>query len=108
MLEWENLHQSFSHWFDLRSFNVLNGGFLDERKTLILKNLCEVISLSRVVVPVIQGYEDAGDFTIKERLKTSVHINLIYYLCVGSIALCGLILLIILHKDWFVPFSPER
>lgn len=59
-------------------------------------------------MPVIQGYEDAGDFTIKERLRTSAHVNLIYYLCVGSIALCGVILLIILHKDWFVPFSPKR
>ncbi|KAH6773243.1 LMBR1-like membrane protein [Perilla frutescens var. hirtella] len=56
--------------------------------------------LTWAVVPVIQGYEDAGDFTIRERLKTSAHVNLIYYVCVGSIALCGLILLIILHKDW--------
>ncbi|KAL0384441.1 UNVERIFIED_CONTAM: LMBR1 domain-containing protein 2B [Sesamum radiatum] len=54
----------------------------------------------RVVVPIIQGYEDAGDFTIRERLKTSAHVNLIYYSCVGSIALCGVILLIILHKNW--------
>ncbi|XP_011087916.1 LMBR1 domain-containing protein 2 homolog A-like [Sesamum indicum] len=56
--------------------------------------------LTWVVVPIIQGYEDAGDFTIRERLKTSAHVNLIYYSCVGSIALCGVILLIILHKNW--------
>lgn len=111
MLEWKNLIHLFSYspWFDLRSLSVwLNVGFLDERNAHVLKDLCEVISLSRAVVPVIQGYEDAGDFTLKERLKTSAHVNLIYYLCVGSIALCGVILLIILHKDWFVPFSPKR
>ncbi|KAG6406769.1 hypothetical protein SASPL_134379 [Salvia splendens] len=58
------------------------------------------ISLSRAVAPVIQGYEDAGDFTIRDRLRTSVHVNLIYYLSVGSIALCGLVLLVVMHKDW--------
>lgn len=51
-------------------------------------------------MPVIQGYEDAGDFTVRERLKTSAQVNLIYYLCVGVVALCGLILLVIMHKDW--------
>ncbi|KAK4438154.1 LMBR1 domain-containing protein 2A [Sesamum alatum] len=56
--------------------------------------------LTWVVVPIIQGYEDAGDFTIRERLKTSAQINLIYYSCVGSIALFGVILLIIFHKNW--------
>ncbi|KAL8521145.1 hypothetical protein ACS0TY_011624 [Phlomoides rotata] len=56
--------------------------------------------LTWAAVPIIQGYEDAGDFTIRERLKTSAHVNLIYYLCVGSIALFGLILLIIFHKNW--------
>lgn len=54
------------------------------------------------MVPIIQGYEDAGDFTVTERLKTSVHANIVFHLCVGSIALCGLILLIILRTNWFV------
>ncbi|KAB2042627.1 hypothetical protein ES319_D02G228900v1 [Gossypium barbadense] len=56
--------------------------------------------LTWVVVPTIQGYEDAGDFTMVERLKTSLHENLVYYLCVGSIALVGLILFIIFSKNW--------
>ncbi|XP_059648014.1 uncharacterized protein LOC132294249 isoform X2 [Cornus florida] len=56
--------------------------------------------LTWAVVPIIQGYEDAGDFTVTERLKTSVHVNLVFYLCVGSVALFGLILLIMLHKNW--------
>ncbi|XP_012572400.1 uncharacterized protein [Cicer arietinum] len=46
------------------------------------------------------GYEDAGDFTVKERLKTSLHGNLVFYLCLGSVALSGLILLIALKKFW--------
>ncbi|KAL7206041.1 hypothetical protein ACSBR2_018873 [Camellia fascicularis] len=56
--------------------------------------------LTWAVVPIIQGYEDAGDFTVAERLKTSVHVNLVFYLCIGSIGLFGLVLLIILGKIW--------
>ncbi|RDX90810.1 LMBR1 domain-containing protein 2-like A, partial [Mucuna pruriens] len=36
--------------------------------------------LTWAVVPTIQGYEDAGDFTVRERLKTSLHGNLVFYL----------------------------
>ncbi|KAL1336581.1 hypothetical protein HN51_030944 [Arachis hypogaea] len=56
--------------------------------------------LTWAVVPLIQGFEDAGDFTVSERLKTSVHANLLFYLIVGSIGLFGLILLIMMHKTW--------
>lgn len=52
------------------------------------------------MVPLIQGFEDAGDFTVTERLKTSVHANLVFYLIVGSIGLFGFILLIMMHKNW--------
>ncbi|KAL0909631.1 hypothetical protein M5K25_020517 [Dendrobium thyrsiflorum] len=61
-------------------------------------------ALTWAVVPAIQGYEDAGDFTMKERLKTSVHVNLVFYLIVGSIGLLGLLLLIIMHGNWSVDF----
>ncbi|KAI4345274.1 hypothetical protein L6164_012411 [Bauhinia variegata] len=54
--------------------------------------------LTWAVVPLIQGFEDAGDFTVAERLKTSVHANLVFYLIVGSIGLFGVILLIMMHK----------
>ncbi|XP_059645449.1 uncharacterized protein LOC132287008 [Cornus florida] len=54
--------------------------------------------LTWAVAPLIQGYEDAGDFTVAERLKTSIHENLIFYLIVGSIGLFGFILLILMHK----------
>ncbi|KAJ4967339.1 hypothetical protein NE237_019188 [Protea cynaroides] len=57
--------------------------------------------LTWAVVPAIQGYEDAGDFTVKERLKTSVQGNLVFYLIVGSIGLFGF-LLIVLRGNWNV------
>ncbi|KAK3020151.1 hypothetical protein RJ639_005284 [Escallonia herrerae] len=53
-----------------------------------------------LIVPLIQGFEDAGDFTVKERLRTSIHVNLVFYLILGSIGLLGLVLLIIMRKDW--------
>ncbi|KAL0677430.1 hypothetical protein Bca4012_005411 [Brassica carinata] len=56
--------------------------------------------LSLAVVPLIQGFEDAGDFTVAERLKTSVHVNLVFYLVLGFIGLLGLILLIMMHRNW--------
>jgi hypothetical protein len=62
----------------------------------------KIIFLSRAVAPLIQGFEDAGDFTVSERLKTSVHVNLVFYLIVGSIGLFGIILLIMMHRTWFV------
>ncbi|KAF8772639.1 hypothetical protein HU200_005603 [Digitaria exilis] len=52
------------------------------------------------VVPTLQGYEDSGDFTFKERLKTSIHKNMTYYAIVGSTGLFGLILIIIMRHDW--------
>ncbi|XVF15251.1 hypothetical protein REPUB_Repub09cG0134800 [Reevesia pubescens] len=56
--------------------------------------------LTWAVVPLIQGFEDAGDFSMTERLKTSVHVNLVFYSIVGSIGLVGLILLITMHRNW--------
>lgn len=57
-------------------------------------------------MPLIQGFEDAGDFTVKERLKTSLRVNFIFYLVVGSIGLFGLILLITMRKIRFVSQPP--
>ncbi|XP_051117570.1 uncharacterized protein LOC127242177 isoform X2 [Andrographis paniculata] len=57
--------------------------------------------LTWLAVPLLQGYEDAGDFTMQERLKTSVHVNLIFYSIVGAIGIFGLILLISMRKNWF-------
>ena len=61
-----------------------------------------MLFLSRTVVPLIQGFEDAGDFTMTERLKTSVHVNLVFYLILGAIGFIGLILLIMMHKHRLV------
>lgn len=57
--------------------------------------------LTWLAVPLLQGYEDAGDFTLQERLKTSIHVNLIFYSIVGAIGVFGLILLITMRKNWF-------
>lgn len=62
----------------------------------------ETISLSRSIVPILQGYEDAGDFTVTERLKTSLRQNLFFAMCIGSVSLCGLVLLVTLRKNWYV------
>ncbi|KAI3814101.1 hypothetical protein L1987_18846 [Smallanthus sonchifolius] len=67
-----------------------------------------LISIHKLVVPLIQGYEDAGDFSGRERLKTSIHVNLIFYLILGLIGLFGLTLLIMMQKDWFVSFHEWR
>lgn len=75
---------------------------LQHKYALVQIDLYVTICLSRAVVPIIQGYEDAGDFTLTERLKTSLHANLFFHMCVASIALCGLILLFILRANWFV------
>ncbi|KAL8239539.1 hypothetical protein R6Q59_016106 [Mikania micrantha] len=56
--------------------------------------------LTWAVVPILQGFEDAGDFTVAERLKTSLHVNLMFYAIIGSVALFGLILLILMHNNW--------
>ncbi|KAI3827855.1 hypothetical protein L1987_01942 [Smallanthus sonchifolius] len=61
--------------------------------------------LTWAVVPILQGFEDAGDFTVTERLKTSLHVNLLFYAIVGSVAVFGLILLIFLHNNWFVFYT---
>lgn len=56
-------------------------------------------------MPILQGYEDAGDFTMTERLKTSAHANLVFYLCVGAIGLVGLVLLIVVQEYRFISNS---
>ncbi|MCO5596987.1 hypothetical protein L7F22_051059 [Adiantum nelumboides] len=54
--------------------------------------------LTWLIVPLLQGYEDAGDFTVTRRLKTSIHVNLVFYLSVGMVGLLGIAILLILHK----------
>ena len=49
---------------------------------------------SRLIVPMLQGYEDAADFTMSKRLKTSVRGNLIFYASVGTIGVVGAVILL--------------
>ncbi|TYI50209.1 hypothetical protein E1A91_D12G085400v1 [Gossypium mustelinum] len=60
---------------------------------------CSLSIIILVVVPLIQGFEDAGDFSVTERLKTSVRVNLVFYSVVCSIGLVGLILLILMNRN---------
>ncbi|KAK8636546.1 hypothetical protein V6N13_124291 [Hibiscus sabdariffa] len=73
---------------------------LEDEQSSEQNNIYSRPELMMVVVPTIQGYEDAGDFTVAERLKTSIHANLIFYLCVGSLGLVGVILFIIFRRNW--------
>lgn len=59
--------------------------------------LLELVILEHISVNL--GYEDAGDFTVTERLKTSIHRNLVFYLIVGSIGVIGLILLVTMRRN---------
>ncbi|XP_024534652.1 LMBR1 domain-containing protein 2 homolog isoform X2 [Selaginella moellendorffii] len=54
--------------------------------------------LTWIIVPLMQSYEDAGDFTVKERLKTSVKANVVYYVSVGVIGIICIVILISLDK----------
>ncbi|CAN8251537.1 unnamed protein product [Cochlearia groenlandica] len=82
-------------WYGLFTFF---SGFANQ--LFCFPHICVTLPLSRAVVPLLQGFEDAGDFTVSERLKTSVHANLVFYLVLGSIGLLGLILLIMMHRNW--------
>ncbi|KAH0855007.1 hypothetical protein HID58_024496 [Brassica napus] len=64
--------------------------------------------LTWAVVPLIQGFEDAGDFTVSERLKTSLHVNLVFYLVLGFVGLLGLILLIMMHRNWNADWTTRQ
>lgn len=44
--------------------------------------------MKRLILPIVQEYEDAGEFTFKEKLKRSLFNNLIFY---GIIIIFGLI-----------------
>ena len=42
----------------------------------------------------MQGYEDAGDFTARDRLRTSIRGNLMLIGIVGAIAVVGIAILL--------------
>ncbi|KHG06726.1 LMBR1 domain-containing 2 A [Gossypium arboreum] len=46
--------------------------------------------------------DDARDFSVTKRLKTSVRVNLVFYSVVGSIGLVGLVLFISMNRNWCV------
>ena len=55
----------------------------------------------------MQGYEDSGDFTVRERLRTSIRGNLILIGVVGSVAITGVIILLATKRmAWSVAHPP--
>ena len=48
----------------------------------------------RLIIPIMQGYEDAGDFTARDRLRTSIRGNLMLIGIVGAIAVVGIAILL--------------
>lgn len=53
---------------------------------------------ARVIVPLLQGYEDAGDFTVGQRIKASIRGNFIFYSSVGVVGFVGVVVLIIMGR----------
>ncbi|CAM6097600.1 unnamed protein product [Calypogeia fissa] len=57
--------------------------------------------LTWAICPLLQGYEDAGDFTVSKRLKTSIRSNLILYSSLGVIGFIGILIMIYMKKlEW--------
>ncbi|KAK4271227.1 hypothetical protein QN277_019950 [Acacia crassicarpa] len=81
-------------------WTTIHGDYSGEISFLWSLSYWSTFLLTWAVVPTIQGYEDAGDFSVKARLKTSLHGNLVFYLSIGLVGLVGLILLVIFHTDW--------
>jgi hypothetical protein len=50
--------------------------------------------LTWFLVPLLQGYEDAGDFTVANRLKTSAQGNLMLYGAVGAVSMIGVFIMV--------------
>lgn len=56
--------------------------------------ICIRTTIVRFLVPLLQGYEDAGDFTVTKRLKTSVQGNLMLYGAVGVVSMIGVFIMV--------------
>jgi hypothetical protein len=55
------------------------------------------VKTGRFVLPLMQSYTKAGDFTVKGKLRSSLIDNAIYY---GSYLIIATILLIYFEFDW--------
>lgn len=50
--------------------------------------------LTWFAIPIMQGFADAGDFSILGKLRTSLRVNLRFWMIMGSLALVGLLFLL--------------
>ena len=67
------------------------------------------LAFVRLVLPIMQTYMTAGDFTVGQRLKTSLKANAVAYLSLGLIAFILIIYLSVKkHMTLLVPLSRPR
>lgn len=84
-------------WTTIRRENSKAGAICAQRPVInVLWSLpyWSAFFLTWLIIPMMQGYEDAADFTMGKRLKTSIRGNLIFYSSVGVIGLVGAIILL--------------
>ena len=51
--------------------------------------------MTYIIIPIVQEYIAAGEFTVLTRLKASIYVNLVFYLILGVIALGALAYVVI-------------
>ena len=54
-----------------------------------------------IIIPLLQQYESAGDFTIKGRIKRSIISNLIYYICYIIVCVICSIFIMFNYKKFY-------
>jgi hypothetical protein len=53
------------------------------------------ISHNRAIIPLLQAYANAGEFTVAAKFRYAISINLKFYLVYAVVAIIGLVYLII-------------
>ncbi|KAK9907685.1 hypothetical protein WJX75_008089 [Coccomyxa subellipsoidea] len=89
-------------------WTTLNGG--NNKSVFIMWAICYWATqlLTWFLIPISQGFSDAGDFTVFGRLVSSLKQNLTYYLSIAVAGLIGIGLLLIsgsLHAGDLIPLA---
>ncbi|KAK9843415.1 hypothetical protein WJX81_001086 [Elliptochloris bilobata] len=82
----------------------------DTRSIAVMWLICywTTQALSYLLIPLTQGFCDAGEFTFAGRLRASIRHNLTYYLSLGAAALLGVLALLVsgqLSWDDLIPLA---
>lgn len=97
MFVFELFHNGFHHFSRIQTVGILFifGCGANRRLWYHQKPDCIMIyEHHRFLVPLLQGYEDAGDFTVANRLKTSAQGNLMLYGAVGAVSMIGVFIMV--------------